>query len=156
MAKDLKINWNYELLFGDLGIKNGDLITDEGLETAVIISLFTDKRAADDDLLLDDRYKERRGWWGDLINPEVEGDEIGSKLWLLDREKTTKSSLQKTDQYIKDALQWMLEDGVITKVETQVERQGNIGNDILAMQVTIYKADGREIALNYSYQWESV
>ena len=43
-----------------------DLQGDDGLMTAVIISLFTDARAHDDDPLPDERVgvsSDRRGWW---------------------------------------------------------------------------------------------
>jgi len=156
MSKDLKIIWDSNLMLGDLQVKNGDLVSDESLETAVIISLFTDKRASNDDPLLDDRNQDKRGWWGDLINPDVEGDEIGSKLWLLEREKTTDNIFEKVNRYISEALNWMVEDGVIAKVETNVERQGIQGNDILAFEIKIHKTNGREIALNYSFQWENI
>ena len=155
MAKDLKIKWDTALMAGDFSVKNGDLESDSSLETAVIISLFTDKRAADDDLLLDDRNPERRGWWGDMVSPDVSGDEIGSKLWLLDREKTAPGFQEKVKNYIDDALQWLVEDGIATKVDVIVERQGTIGNDNLAFQVIIYKTDGREVALNYETQWSN-
>jgi len=155
MAKDLKIKWDTSLMGGDFSVKNGDLESDSSLETAVIISLFTDKRASDDDPLLDERNQDRRGWWGDLISPDVQGDEIGSKLWLLDREKTVPGIFEKVKKYINDALQWLIEDGVASNVEVIVERQGTPGNDNLAFQVTIYKTDGREIALNYTTQWSN-
>lgn len=70
-----------------------DLQGDDGLMTAVIISLFTDARAHDDDPLPDERVgvsSDRRGWWGDCL-PDAQGEQtlesIGSRLWLLWREK---------------------------------------------------------------------
>lgn len=156
MSKDLKIVWDTELMTGDLGAGNGDLLLDNGIETAVIISLFTDRRASDDDPLLDDNNLDKRGWWGDLVSPDVEGDQIGSKLWLIDRAKTTNDIIQMTKQYLDDALQWLVDDGVASKVDTYVERQGTPGNDQLAYLVTIYKNDGREVNLNYGLQWTEV
>ena len=46
-----------------------DLQGDDGLLTAVIISLFTDARAHDDDPLPDERVgvtSDKRGWWEPL------------------------------------------------------------------------------------------
>lgn len=87
-------------------------VTDEGLRTAVIISLFSDRRANDADVL-PDGTNDRRGWWGDVC-PEVEGDLIGSRLWLLSRAKQTKANLRLAETYAREGLQWMLDDGEIT------------------------------------------
>ena len=154
MSLDLKITWDNSLMMGDLGVLTGDLLTDEGLETAVLISLYTDKRASDDDPLLDDRNQDKRGWWGDMVEPFVEGVEIGSRLWLLSREKTSTNIYEKVRRYVDEALHWLLEDGVATKIETKVERQNTPANDTLALEIGIYRTDGRLVALNYSYQWE--
>jgi phage gp46-like protein len=158
MAKDIKILFDNFLQTFDFNLVNGDLDTDEGLETAVLISLFSDKRAAIDDPLLDPlNPDDKRGWWGDLLEPVEEGDEIGSKLWLLAREKTTNDVYNKLESYINDALDWMIKDGVITKVDLIMERQIPLPeNNILAFEIKIYKIDGRELALNYSYQWDAI
>ncbi len=64
---------------------DGNLDTDEGLETAVTISLFTDARAGEADGVSTEQ--DPRGWWGSaFLSPE--GD-IGSKLWLMFRNKLT-------------------------------------------------------------------
>lgn len=78
-------------VFG-LSIKDGDLEGDEGLETAVVISLFTDQRVSDDELPVEETSK--RGWWADALS-EIDQDKIGSKLWLLDRSKRTAETLRK-------------------------------------------------------------
>jgi phage gp46-like protein len=49
--------------------------------------------------------------------PEVQGDQIGSKLWLLKREKRTLETLNRAEEYAVEALQWMIEDGVADSVE---------------------------------------
>jgi len=88
---------------------------DDGLETAVILSLFTDRRAEADDVL-PDGSDDRRGWWADAF-PDVEGDRIGSRLWLLFREKDMRSVVNRAREYCIEALQWMLDEGVASKVE---------------------------------------
>lgn len=96
------------------------LAEDDGLETAVIISLFTDRRAADDDVLPDQASADRRGWWGDAY-AEVSGDQIGSRLWLLRREKQTPQVLERARQYAAEALQWLVDDGVARAVDVTAE-----------------------------------
>ena len=96
-----------------LMIEKGDFKGDEGLETSVIISLWSDKRCSVNELPPGINF--RRGWWGDLY-PAVEGDQIGSKLWTLAREKATAQSLAGIETYILDALNWMREDGVASNI----------------------------------------
>ena len=54
------------------------------LQRAVIISLLTWGRASESDDYEGSAY----GWWGDSLS-NIAGDKIGSKLWLLLRQKLT-------------------------------------------------------------------
>jgi phage gp46-like protein len=153
---DIKIAWD-NVLFGggDFEIENSDLAADNGLETAAIISLFSDRRARDDDLLLDVDNIDKRGWWGDDVLPIVEGDKIGSRLWLLLREKTTPETLTRAKEYIREALQWMIDDEIAKSLDIEVERQASEGNDRLAFRVSILKQDDTKIAFEYDTIWEN-
>ena len=151
MAKDLRLAFTKSragaIIEGDLLFSDNDLETDEGLTTAVLISVYTDKRAKEDDNL-DDR-NDLRGWWGDEVS-EIEGDEIGSKLWLLDRASTTKETLSRAKTYLEDCVTWMVEDGVAAKVEAETFRL----NAVLAAIIRIYKNDGETITIKFSNLWE--
>ncbi|RJX19022.1 MAG: hypothetical protein C4575_09340 [Desulforudis sp.] len=125
-----------------------------GLTTAVIVSLFTDRRAEDDDVLPDSANGDKRGWWGDLVSPEVEGDRIGSRLWLLEREKTTPETLIRAREYIEQALEWLVDDGVAAKVEIEVERTGAVETPILAFRARIFRSDGTVTAYKFDSLWE--
>ena len=111
----------------DLDFGDGGTAIDESLRTAVIISLFTDGRAAADDLL-PDGGTDRRGWWGDIY-PQVAADRIGSRLWLLSREKQLPAVLQRAQAYALEALQWLRDDGLVTDlaVTALFVRAGMIG-----------------------------
>jgi phage gp46-like protein len=155
MASEIRINLDPVLFEGDLTFDETiqDFESDMGLETAVIISLFTDRRANEDDVLPDLNNTDRRGWWGDLVS-QIGNDQIGSKLWLLKREKTTPTTIIKAKKYVEEALQWMIDDGIAIKIEVETERQGVIGNDILAIKVRIYRDYKNKQAQEFSYQWE--
>ena len=120
----------------------------EPLVRAVFISLFTWRRAQPDDDL---PGTERMGWWGDSFAP-VEGDRIGSRLWLLARAKLLPDTPAKAKEYAEEALQWLLDDGVAAKVDVQAERQGL---ETLAMRVVIYKT-GASVPLDIRFTnvWE--
>lgn len=109
------------------------LAADDGLETAVILSLFTDRRAEADDVL-PDGGGDRRGWWADAF-PGVKGDRIGSRLWLLHREKQLPAVLARAEDYAREALAWLVEDGVAESVAVtaSISRAGILG---LAVSIT--------------------
>ena len=124
------------------------LDTDDGLETAVVISLFTDRLAEPGDVL-PDNTGQRRGWWGDSF-PDTEGDRIGSRLWLLSREKQLPAVLERARAYAREALAWLVEDGVARGVEVEAEFQG-IGT--LAMEVTILRATDGPLRFRFEAFW---
>jgi len=152
MSKDIRIKWDFNLIEGDFDFDSSiqDLESDEGFETAVLISLFSDRRAKKDDILPDPNNPDKRGWWGDLVS---DNDLIGSRLWLLDREKTTENVLIKAKQYCQEALQWLIDDGAAAKVEIKTERQGTVENARLVIGIKIYKIDGNVEVFNFEPQW---
>ena len=156
MSRDLKLVWNNDLSEADLkyDYDAGDLYYDEGLETAVIISLFTDQRAKNDDTLPDENSDDKRGWWGDQIS-DIENDEIGSRIWLhAERAKTVEEVLIQVKQDVKNALQWLITDGVAAALEITTERQTNTsGLEILAMEVKIKRRNGNTIAYRFDENW---
>lgn len=105
----------------------------DSLSRAVIISLFTWKRASQSDEVDNDQ---RMGWWGDTF-AEEKGDKIGSKLWLLLRQKITEETLNRTQEYAYDALKWLIDDGICSDITVDVERDEDDPNRInLDVQLT--------------------
>ena len=105
---DLVLAWNNRLGAGDICVVGADLLAEDGLDTAILISLFTDARVREDELPPGHTW--RRGWWGDDV--EDEPDITGSKLWVLRRSKATQEVLVRARGYIREALAWMIRDGV--------------------------------------------
>ncbi len=112
----MRLTWNAKSLSADLSIVANDIETDEGLETAILISLFTDRRAEPSDILPTGSI-DRRGWWADEFN-ESPGDRIGSRLWLLERSKAEQSVVDRAQEYGREALQWLLNDKVVESLLT--------------------------------------
>lgn len=114
---------------------NPGLDSAQPLVRAVIVSLFTWRRANPDDELPADM---RMGWWGDTF-ATVANDRIGSRLWLLSRSTLTPETVARAKEYAEEALQWLIDDGVAARVDVQAERQGL---QTLALGVRLYKSDG--------------
>jgi len=145
---------NGETLSGDLVMDGAGLAIDDGLETAVVISLFTDARALPDDIL-PDGGADRRGWWGDAVPPTVDGtpaqdDHIGSRLWLLSREKIIPETIKRARTYIQEALQWLIDDGIAARIDITVEAQHQ---SILAFEIIIHRPDDTD--QRFDYLWDA-
>jgi phage gp46-like protein len=135
----------------DLSLENLALVRDDTLKTAVILSLFIDRRAEDGDEL-PGSTTDRRGWWADTY-ADVLDDRIGSRLWLLSREKQLPKVLVKAKEYAGEALAWMVEDGVVESVEVTAEwvRRG-----LLGLRIRLYKPNAPAIDYNFAYLWEAL
>lgn len=146
---DVRIVWRD--LGGDVQLQGFDLARGDALKSAVIVSLFTDRRAEPDDVL-PGSVEDRRGWWGDAF-PDVAGDRIGSRLWLLSREKQLGSVIERARQYAEEALAWLVEDGIASRVAVTAEapRTG-----LLALGITIERPKLPDVEYRFSTAWEGL
>lgn len=117
------------------------------LPRAVIISLWSWRRAHPDD-----NTDQVMGWWGDTY-PTVQNDRIGSRLWLLAREKITNATLMSAHDYIVEALTWMTTDGLAARVTIDVSRSGM--EEALA-SVVIYQQDGDTYNMAFDNFWRDL
>jgi len=126
----------------DVVIENGDLIKEDGFETAILISLFSDAYVKEPGKL----FREKRGWWAEkLFNKEN-----GSKWWILERSNITRQTLRLMEQYGKDALQWMIDDGIAVKIEDlAIKRE----NNIVDFYLVIYRQNQEPWKMKFEFNW---
>ena len=134
----------------DIALDGLLLAGDDGLDTAVILSLFTDARSLDDDKL-PHGSTDRRGWWGDAF-ASAQGDRIGSRLWLLGPGKQIRENLNAAREYAEEALTWMVRDGIAARVDVDAS---NPRDGVLALAVAIEKPDGTRLARRYETLWSA-
>ena len=134
----------------DLAIVDNDIARDAGLRTAVLLSLFTDRRAEDGDVLLDDAA-DRRGWWADELSDEP-GDKFGSRLWQLGRAKPAEW-LARAGDYAREALDWLVEDKVAERIEA-VASVPALG--LAVLEIEIFKPQQRQpTRFKFSGAWQA-
>ncbi|ELP4663190.1 phage GP46 family protein [Salmonella enterica] len=133
---------------GNLALNGSDLLTDNSIETAVIISLFTDRRAQPSDPI-PDGSTDRRGWWADSFRKRP----IGSRLWLLGREKTLESVLERARTYADEALAWMKLAGLVKSVTCTASR---VAHDRLQLSVSLVLPDGARRPMVFEAHLEGV
>lgn len=144
---DIAIEYKSQIKEYDISILNGDLKECDDLDSAVIISLFTWARAAAGEV---DENAPRFGWFGDKIDADS-ADSTGSKLYLLKRKKITNQTIMDAREYIEQALQWMIEDGVATEISAEVERNTSDVNRADAL-VQIVRGD-RSRTMKFNDLW---
>ena len=151
MIADLALNL-VQSQFGDyqidlaLNSSENDLASEEGLRTAVLISLLSDARVEYDD---DPNFSgERRGFWLEMITGEV----WGSKLWILQREKQSESTRIRAEEYAESALQWLIDDSIASAVSVTASYTA-VG--ILHLAVSILRPKRDNLELEFDYVWRA-
>jgi len=139
---------NIDMASIDLVVENNDIKSDDGLVTAVLISLFTDKQCDIEEI--PDGETSRRGWWGDMF-PDIKDDKIGSKLWLLKREKQTDETLKRAKEYSEDSLKWMIDQKIAQSVtvETAWPSRGFLG-----IKVSIQQGENN-LTFSFKMNWKA-
>ncbi len=119
--KDIALKWKNGV--ADIALDAGDIALDNGLESAVIISLFGDGLASPS-ATLPDGATNRRGWWGGCS---------GSGLWQHTRAKNTQANALALADEARRALAWLTKDGLATSLEVEAVRQAGQ----IALQVRV-------------------
>ena len=131
----------------DATVEGHDLVFEDGMATAVILSLFLDARARADDAL-PDGGTDRRGFWADTVPPAAERDRTGSRLWLLSREKTLPEVLRRAHDYAAEALRWLVDDDVASRVDVSAAMP-RLGLLSLAVNITLVSGESSTYAFSY-------
>ena len=137
----------------DISIESGDILGDESLYSSILISLFTDKRADNEDELPVE-YKvgadlpDLRGYFGDALEKES----MGSKLWLLKREKQLLQVLVLAKQYAEESLQWLVRGNYCKEVTVDVagSTQGLLQ---LKVSISLHEDQRLFVGLNKNFNW---
>ncbi|MGA4368106.1 phage GP46 family protein [Pantoea ananatis] len=142
---DIATFWNDATGAGDWRTAQGDLAAGDDLQTAIYISLFSDRQAREDD---DYEGEDRRGWWGDTGADYP----IGSRIWLLRRQRLTVAVANKAIDYAKEALQWLIDDGVVTSIDVQAQI---VYPSRLNLSVTFQKPDMTRQTTKFFWVWSN-
>lgn len=139
-----------------------DLLGEEGLATAVLISLFTDRLADADDAIpgapptASKGPADRRGWWGDTpADPaQAKGAQAltGSRFWLRAGWPANEKTARQIELDAREALQWMIDEKVAQSIDVTTWWSAR---DVVSLHVSIAQrgAHGRPELFEYDYVW---
>lgn len=142
---DITTSWDAENGAGDWKIAQGDLAAGDDLQTAIFISLFTDRQARDDD---DYEGDDRRGWWGDTGADYP----IGSRIWLLRRQRLSTAVANKAIDYAIEALQWLIDDGIVASISVNSQI---VYPSRLYLSITYQQPNLTANTVKYYWVWEN-
>jgi phage gp46-like protein len=103
---------NNDAGYHDISFTNGDFTLTNGMETALLMSIYCEKRASESEIPAPEM---RRGWWGNTVLG-FGNYEIGSKIWLLEQARKDNITLGLSRTYSADSLQWLIEDNLAKDV----------------------------------------
>lgn len=115
---------------------------EDTLQTAIILSLFTDKRAGLDDVLPRNETN-RRGWVGNEFmesSAAAVRDDWGNLLWLCYIGKVTNDVLRFAEFTCREGLAWLVRDGIASRVAVTAQWVGERA-DRLAVRPQIFQSD---------------
>ena len=127
------------------------LAADHALNTAILLSLFTWRRAEVYDAL--PSGSDPKGWWGDLVDLDPTSSEgpLGSRLWLLIRAPLNKATEQLAESYCYEALQPLIDQGAVAKFVVTATADKVKG--FLTIAVNAYSQSGQQI---YNQKFERI
>lgn len=116
---------------------DGDIETEDSFDTYIIVALLTDQRANESEV---PQPQNRRGWIG---NEHTPGFEMGSKLWLFEQRRLSRTTINGLEDAAVDALQSMVEEDLAVAVRSADVRLSSTGAfleiDILRSQNQVEK-----------------
>lgn len=126
----------------DYAFDGRDFVFDATPASAMVFSLFADRRARADDALPapvadwahPSSLTAKRGWCGDFLS--LAGGLIGSRFWLLLRRKATERTRADAAAYAAEALAW-LETTRNLAVDVAADWAANIGTPTLAVRCRV-------------------
>lgn len=121
-----------------------DFATTDGLESAILVSLFSDRRADESEV---SDPMQRRGWIGDLVS-DIPQDRYGSGLWLYEQRRLTDAISSGVRSEAVQSLDWMVEMGLVNYVDGAVTRTPSLRQ--LGLALTLHFANGGPVQLAYT------
>jgi phage gp46-like protein len=148
----LKLGWDNQTGAGRLQVDplTGALAVDRSLESVVALCLFTNAEATTKEITAAG-LDEQEGWWAEADSiRDPSRPRMGSKLWLLKREKTISATLRRGEGYAYDALRWLIDVKIAASITVRmtVLRPGGV----VGLDVTIVRPE--KVLPPFKHLWE--
>jgi phage gp46-like protein len=132
----------------------------QALATAVTIAFCTDRLAEKSDVLPIPGSTDRKGWWGDDSAAAIwNGWPVGSRLWLMKRDKITDSNYSRGSTssramaFATECLQPFVDAQIISDFDIEVVQVNAQRIDLTA---TLYRGPLPDISLQFQSLWNEL
>lgn len=139
MIKDLALTLTEDGYY-DISFEDGDFKLEEGLKTAIWMSIFCEKR---DPEVVD--WQAQRGWVGDQLNDD--GFQIGSLLWTLNQSRLDDDTIIEAQSIIEDCLEWLITQNYATDVNVSIYK--NLDKTGLLANIELIRNDNIKENLSF-------
>ncbi len=142
---DVVLTINPETQLYDITIdSDGDILTDDFFDTSMLYSLFGEKRADQSEVA---EPQLRRGWIGN----EGTDFENGSKLWLFEQARLTRTNLNGIEDEASKSLQWLIDDGYLVSID---EVNTTVKNGIVSLEI-IFRRSRSKVERRFYELWQN-
>lgn len=132
----------------DIVLQGADFKQAIDLQTAIVISLFSDGRSE-----IDDATPLSRGWAGDSLNQDQESL-TGSRIWLLRNGKLTNQTLTDLEDFAIKATQWIIDNKIATEI-TATASFLNKAEGRVSLHLAVTEPQGN-IEREYVFSWDQI
>ena len=121
---------------------NGDISNADFFDTAILYSLFGERRASGSEVV---EARFRRGWIGN-----ADDFENGSKLWLFSQARLTRDILNRIQDEAKKSLEWLVEDDLAVSIDDVI---ATVNGGRVFVDIVIRRSRDKIIRRSYEL-WE--
>ena len=115
--------------------ENGDVNQVDFFDTAILVSIYEEKRASGEEVALPEQ---RRGWIGNESAPDFER---GSKIWLYEQSRLTRDVINNIIAAANESLEWLIIDQSAISVQSDV----NLKNGEVFLLIEIQRPESDTI-----------
>lgn len=123
----------------DVIFENGQLVTEDSLETSFIMTIFCQQRSEE----IDDPVS-KGGWSGNQLN--VDGFEQGSLIWTLEQSNVNEEVANLAENMLENAFQWYIDKGIAKEINIDVKL---VDNKKLNATIELLRQDNSSFVRNY-------
>jgi phage gp46-like protein len=116
--------------------ENGDVVQVDFFDTAIMVSIYEEKRASSSEVALPEL---RRGWIGNESTPDFER---GSKIWLYYQSRLTRDVINSIISAADESLGWLISQNFAIAVQSDII----IRNGAVFLIVQIQRPDSTTIS----------
>lgn len=110
----------------------GDFENGDFFDTSLVYSLLGERRASASEIPISEN---RRGWIGN----EGKDFENGSKVWLFDQSRLTRTTLNGIQNAALDGLTWLIEEGFLVNIEISAV----VNSNGISLEITLFRFNSK-------------